>query len=231
MGLGNLGQQQFARCIMNCRNGDINLGLAPLMTLRSEVVANDELSSRGGTDEPTRSHLINLLNLCDRWRRRITHNPSALDLGKLIDKAINVDEVLDVGDKPFGGDDVQGMSSGVAPIVFALDGTDPDIPLNSQLVLKSPAAKIVLREIDIAITEWTRLNSRDRSSSITRFDSLRIYGVYQRMLGMLSAFCGDKNYVDVAQVLPSDEPLGPSSSHNRVGEPGTVPDASPTPAK
>ncbi len=189
------------------------------------MVANDELSSRGGTDEPTRGHLVNLLNLCDRWRRRVTHNPEGTDLGKLIDKAIDPDQVIEIGAKPFGGDDVQNMSLGISNLQFALDGSDPDLPLNSQLVLKNPAARILLGVIDDTLVLWTRLNSRDRSRFITRFDSMRVYGQYQYILGLLSSFCGDKNYVDVAQVLPSDEPMGPSSSPNRVGEGGAAPTA------
>ena len=37
-----------------------------------------------------------------------------------------------------------------------------------------------------AIVAWTRLNSRDRTRFITRFDSMRIYGNYQEILGYLS---------------------------------------------
>ena len=99
---------------------------------------------------------------------------------------------------------------------FALDGSDPDIPLQSQLKLKSTHALVLAGAIDKAIVAWTRLNSRDRTRFITRFDSMRVYGHYQEILGYLSAFGGEENRIDVAQVLPSDEPLGADDSPNRV---------------
>ena len=47
---------------------------------------------------------------------------------------------------------------------------------------------------------------------------MRIYGNYQTLLGYIESFMGDANRVDVAQVLASDEPLGPTDSPNRKGE-------------
>ena len=47
---------------------------------------------------------------------------------------------------------------------------------------------------------------------------MRVYGHYQEILGYLSAFGGETNRIDVAQVLPSDEPLGPDDSPNRKAE-------------
>ncbi len=44
---------------------------------------------------------------------------------------------------------------------------------------------------------------------------MRIYGHYQEVLGYLRSFGGDANRIDVAQVLPSEEPLGPEDSPNR----------------
>ena len=47
---------------------------------------------------------------------------------------------------------------------------------------------------------------------------MRIYGAYQEILGYINMYLGDKNRVDVAQVLPSEEPLGPQDSPNIKGE-------------
>ena len=75
MPIGAPGQEQFRRAITTLRNLHIAAALSPLVTMRSELLANDELSDRGGVDDPTRDHLITLLVNCDRWRRRVTHNP------------------------------------------------------------------------------------------------------------------------------------------------------------
>ncbi len=212
------GKEQFRRAITEFRNRYIVAGLAPLMVLRSEITGNDEFSSRGGSDNPTRDHIKNLLLNADRWRRRVTHNPENADLGVLIEQAINPDAVLTIGEKPFGGDDIQNMSGGLIDLPWALDGMDVDIPISSQLKFSNGAGLILLGAVDSAIVNWTRLNSRDRTVFITRYDSMRIYGEYQAILGYVEAFLGDSNRVDVAQVLPSDEPLGPQDSPNMLGE-------------
>lgn len=218
MPIGNPGLEQFRRAIVTLRNLHIAAALSPVFTLRAELLANDELSDRGGFDNPTQSHLVALLVHCDRWRRRVTHNPDLEPLGDKIEKAVDPQAVVEIGANPFGGDDIQNQSGGLIDLPFPLDGTDPDIPLQSQLKLKSTHAIVLLGAIDKTIVAWTRLNSRDRTRFITRFDSMRIYGHYQEVLGYLTAFGGDENRVDVAQVLPSEEPLGADDSPNRKTE-------------
>lgn len=218
MPIGAPGQEQFRRAIVTLRNLHIAAALSPLFTLRAELIGNDELSDRGGFEDSTATHLKQLLINCDQWRRRVTFNPDGDDLGAAIAKAIDPKATIDATDKPFGGDEIQTQSGGLISLPFALDGSDPDIPLQSQLKLKSTHAIVLLGAVDKAIVAWTRLNSRDRTRFITKFDSLRIYGHYQELLGYIEAFGGTNNRVDVAQVLPSDEPQGYGDSPNRRSE-------------
>ena len=220
------GQEQFRRAITEFRNRYIIAALMPLMVMREEVIANDEFMDRGGADDPTRDHFLSLLLNADRWRRRVTHNPDKEDLGDKIEKAIAVNGKIDSGANPFGGDDIQNASGGLVDLPWALDGSDPDIPLNSAVKFKNGGGLILLGAIDTSIVDWTRLNSRDRTQFITRFDSMRIYGGYQAIQGYIESFMGDCNRVDVAQVLPSDEPLGPGDSPNRRTESASGPTAS-----
>ncbi len=218
MPVGDPGKEQFRRAIVTMRNLHIVAGISPLMTLRQELLGNDELEDRGGMDSPTRDHLISLLINADRWRRRITHNPDSEDLGDKIAKAIDTTATIEDAGNPFGGDDIQNASGGLIDLPFALDGTDDDIKIMSQLKIKSSNALILLGAIDKAIVAWTRLNSRDKTRFITRFDSMRVYGSYQEILAYLQSFGGDGNRVDVAQVLPSEEPLGPTDTPNSRAE-------------
>ncbi len=225
MPTGDPGKEQFRRAIVTMRNLHIAAGVYPLILLRQELLGNDELQDRGGTDDPTKLHLSELLLHCDRWRRRITHNPDNEELGDLIEKAIKVagakgDDRKSFKDteNPFGGDDIQNASGGLIDLPYDLSGGDVDIPLNSDVVLKSGHAILLLGAIDRCIVSWTRLNSRNRTRFITRFDSMRIYGHYQEILGYLNSFTGDDNRNDVAQVLPSEEPLGPTDSPNMRAE-------------
>ena len=218
--MANPGKEQFRRAITEFRNIHIIAALRPLMLMRTELVANDEFSDRGGTDDPTQSHLKKHLLNCDKIRRHVTHNPDKEDLGDKILLAIDPNGEANIGENPFGGDDIQNASGGLIDLIWPLDGTDPDIPLLSGLTskFKTSTGGILLGAIDRTIVNWTRLNSRDRTRFITRFDSMRVYGAYQEILGFINMYLGDVNRVDVAQVLPSDEPLGPGDSANIITE-------------
>ena len=221
-----LGKEQFRDAFTEFRNLHIAAAIQPLIVLRQELTANDEFMSRGGTDSPTRDHLIALLQRCDLTRRHVTHNPDSEDLGTKIARAIDPNADVEIGENPFGGDDIQNQSGGLIALPWALDGSDVNIPLASQLseAFRSGQGGILLGAIDRAIVGWTRMNSRNRTRFVTRYDSMRIYGNYQEILGYLKMYLGDENRVDVAQVLPSEEPRGPVASPNlKVEELGSNP--------
>lgn len=212
------GLEQFANIRQEVRNPHIAVGMAPLMLLREELVTDNSFQDRGGMDDNTRDHYIQLLVNCDRWRRRITYNPNGEDLGAAIERAASVEEVMDANIKPFGGDDIQMPAQPLYPLHWKFDGTDANLPLNSQLDLPSINAYILLGAIDRAIVAWTRLNSADRGMFITKQDSYRIYGAYQMILEYLQAFGGEDNRVDLAQLRATDEPRGPENAANRLNE-------------
>lgn len=216
--IGDPGKEQFRDAIVEVRNWHIAAGLGPLMLMREELVTNDDLSDRGGMDDPTRDHFIGLLANADRWRRRLTHNPDGADLGDQIAKAI--DAAADITDQgnPFAGDDIQMPSGRLYQLPWDFSGEDPNIPLNSALELPSQNAQILLGAVDMTVVMWTRLNSRDRTMFITQKDSMRVYGLYQQIYAYLMTFGGDANRVDVAQVRAIDEPRGPENSPNRKTE-------------
>jgi len=216
--LGAPGAEQFRDAIVEMRNLHIAAGLAPLMLLREEVVTCDQLRDRGGMDDATRDHFIQLLINCDKWRRRVTYNPEGADLKSLLAEATDTAKTMDGGGAPFAGDDIQMGSGGLYQLPWHFDGTDPNVPLNSALNFSNGNANIMLGAIDRAVVAWTRLNSRDRTQFITKQDSLRIYGQYQMVLEYLNVFGGDENRVDVAQVRATDEPRGPGNAANRLTE-------------
>ena len=218
MAVGDPGQEQFRDAIVEMRNLHVAVGMAGLMLLREELVTNDDLTDRGGMDDPTRNHLLQLLVHADRLRRRVTHNPDKLNLGDRVAKAIDANATIEDADNPFGGDDIQMPSSGLYLLPWDLSGGDENIPLSSKLEMHGMNGQILLAGVDKAILAWTRLNSRDRTLYITQKDSMRIYGFYQQIMAFLMTFGGDENRVDVAQVRATDEPRGPGNSPNRKTE-------------
>ncbi len=215
MPAGDPGQQQFRRAVTEFRNLHILAALGPLFDFRSEVVANDEFGVRGGLDNTTKDHYVEHLLSCDRMRRRVTYNPESTPLGDLIERATNSQQDLIESATPFGGEEIQEAPGGLVALPWALDGSDPNIPLSEQLNFRSQNALVLLGAIDRAIVNWTRLESRFRTSFIYVKDSLRMYGSYVQVLEYLRAFAGDSNRIDMAAgVRPSEEPLGATDSPN-----------------
>jgi len=213
------GQEQFRRAISEIRNLHIVAALGPLFDFRSEIVSNDEFGVRGGLDDTTKEHYVEHLLAADRMRRRVTYNPERAPLGDLIERATSSQETLLGSTTPFGGDEVQEAPGGLIALPWALDGSDPNIPLSSQLNFRSQNALILLGALDRAIVNWTRLESRFRSTFIYVKDSMRMYGSYVQTLEYLKAFAGDANRVDMAAgVRPTEEPLGPTDSPNLRSE-------------
>lgn len=214
--------EQFRDMVVEMRNLHILAAMKPLLTFRTELIGNDEFMDRGGTDNPTADHLKALLIQADKLRRHVTYNPDNLPLGDKIAKAIDPNATIEVGDNPFGGDDIQGQSGGLVDVPWKFDGTDPNIPLDSQIngTFKMSNGLLILGALDKVLVNWTRLNSKDRTRFITRADSMRIYGAYQEILGFINMYLGDDNRVDVAQMLPSQEPRGPQASPNLLVETG-----------
>tara|TARA_R110000868_G_scaffold148839_3_gene371037 strand:- start:15752 stop:16429 length:678 start_codon:yes stop_codon:yes gene_type:complete len=213
-------KEQFRRMFTEFRNLHIIAGMRPLVVMRQELIANDEFADRGGTDTPTQFNLRQAIYDCDKTRRHVTHNPEDGTLGDEIAKAVAPDEALTPGQVPFAGDTIQNMSGGLIDLPWRFDGTDPNIPLMSQLserFLLSPGG-LILGAIDRTLSNWTRMNSKDRTKYITQTDSMRMYGAYREILGVIDMYLGDENRVDVVQVLPSEEPLGPLDSPNIKGE-------------
>ena len=219
MPAGDSGQEQFRRAITEFRNLHVVAALGPLFDFRSEVVSNDEFGVRGGLDETTKNHYVEHLLASDRMRRRVTYNPDKMPLGNLIEQATDSNQTLLGSTQPFGGDEVQEAPGGLITLPWAVDGSDPNIPLASQLNFRSQNALILLGALDRAIVNWTRLESRFRSTFVYVKDSMRMYGSYVQVLEYLNAFAGDANRVDMAAgVRPTEEPLGPTDSPNLRAE-------------
>lgn len=218
MPAGDPGREQFRDIITDFSNLHINVALNPLFLFRSEVAHNRELKTRNGIDTTTQMHFISHLQNCDKIRRRITYNPQDASLGDAVGQAIDDDAELEPGVE-FDPEGVQRAPSLLMPFEWVVDGTDPNVPLLSQLDFRSEHGKTLIKAIDRAIVDWTRLESRNLGSYIYQMDSMRMYADYYEILEFLEFTGGDENLVDVTVgVRPTEEPRGPQASPNLVGE-------------
>jgi hypothetical protein len=223
MAKGDPGKESFRNAVIEFRNQFIIAGMAPLMLMREELTGNDDFQDRSGMDDSTKHHFLQHLVNCDRIRRRITYNPSGIDLGDAIAKAIDPNAVIEGTEVPVGGDEIQGQSGSLLILPWDLSGANPNIPLPNTLDMSSNNGILLLGAIDSSIVAWTRLESRHRTRFVTATDSMRIYGLYQQIFTFLTEFGGDANRVDVANMRAVDEPLGPENAPNRLTEKATKP--------
>ena len=219
--IGDAGKESFRRIITTFRNQHLIPALAPLFLFREALLNSDDFRARNGVDDAAKNHFTNHLVNCDRIRRLITFNPDELDIKSikaLVDKAIDSKESIENGAKPIGGDEIQGQSGGLFTIPWDVSGSDPNIPLPSQLDMASSTGVVLLNGIDAAIVAYTNLESRHRSQFITPNDSMRMYGKFQQIYTYLDMFGGTENMVDVANPRATDLALGAANAPNRKTE-------------
>ena len=233
MAVGEPGKEQFRNAIVEFRNTHIMAALTGLIQFRQQIVGNDEFQARGGVDTTTQKSLLTHLQQCDKWRRVITYNPDPDSLEERVKKALDPtnliagtpktgqpeDKPLTPSENPFGGDEVESAAGPMLQLPWAIDGSNPDIPLNSALNFRSGVGFVLLQGCDNAFVGWTRLESRFYTKWITIKDSLRMYSHYMQILEYLLIFGGDRNLLDFpAGVLPSEEPRGPENAANMIKE-------------
>lgn len=212
---------QFTGMITSFRNQTILLGLQPVVNLMTEIVGNDEFKNRAGTDDSTKTHMIQLIAACDKTRRLITYNPDHVDLRavapELIDASVEQKESL----KPINLDGIQLSSAPEIEVPHRFDGSDPNIPLFDKLQFRNGVGGTLYFAACGIATNYTRLESRNRSYMITVNDSLRMYSYMQTFRDLCDNLLGKANQVDIAQPLATDEPSN-NSLPNRVGEKAVV---------
>jgi len=233
MAVGEAGKEQFRNIIIEFRNTHIVAALTGLFQFRSQIIGNDEFQARGGVDTTTQKSLLTHLQQCDKWRRVISYNPDPDSLEERVKQALDPanliagtpktgqppDQPLQPSVNPFGGDEVESAPGQLLQLPWAVDGSNPDIPINSMLNFRSGVGFVMLQACDSAIVGWTRLESRFYTRWITIKDSLRMYSHYMQLLEYLTIFGGDRNLLDFpAGVQPSEEPRGPGNAPNMVGE-------------
>lgn len=221
MPVGAPGKEQFRDAQVKMRNLALAGYIGQVLLLREEFLDNDEMAVRSGFDDATLDHLNQLLTNADRWRRRITHNPEGKDIKVLIEDSRDITKGLPDSstNKRPGGDDIQRGSGGWFNLPFALDGTDPNIPLMSALSLRNATSLIVLGAIDRHIVSATRIEDRFSTYRITPSTSLMLFGGLQEIHVMINDFGGDKNRLHIAGgTRRTEEPRGFANAPNAVNE-------------
>jgi hypothetical protein len=173
---------------------------------------------QSGWDTATNQFIMEHLIRLDFLRRKITHNPQEIDIKTLEERARDLSISLpdDVNEFSPPGEEVARPAGREFDLPYRLDGSDPNIPLLSEMDLRNVDARMFVTALDQHVVEATRLDSRYATYRITPRESLMLYASLAELFDMAVSFGGDENRVPIPHgVRPSEEPRGPTASPNR----------------
>ena len=174
------------------------------------------------TDRKLRQGIVQL----DRVRRRIIHTGSGntQDIPNLEERAKAMSLSLPDDKTNKLGDSVARASSLPVEMSHKLDGSDVDIPMTSQLDIRSAGGITFLGALDAMIVTMTRLDSREASHRIVPEEAIQMFSCLEELWSICDEYGGDDNIVGITEgVLPSEEPQGAArSSAIRGGDEAAV---------
>jgi len=212
------GKDTFEDAITRFRNRSIHTYVGHSLMFRGQILQDGEFGVQSGWDTATNEFMMEHLVHLDFLRRKITHNPQAVDIMTLQERARDLNVTLpdDVNEKSPLGDEVARPAGREFDLPYHLDGSDPNIPLLGDVDLRNVDARMFVTALDQHIVEATRLDSRFATYRITPRESLMLYASLSEMFDMCVSFGGDENRVPIPHgVRPSEEPRGVDASPNR----------------
>lgn len=213
-----LGKDTFEDVITRFRNRSIHTYVGHCLLFRGQILQEGEFGVQSGWDTATNEFIIEHLVQLDMLRRKITHNPKSTDIKTLIERARNLSiSIADEQDEyaPLG-EEITRPAGREFDLPYKLDGSDPNIPVLSDVDLRNVDARMFLTALDQHIVEATRLDSRFATYRITPKESIMLYASLCELFDIAVSFGGDDNRVSIPHgVRPSEEPRGPSASPNR----------------
>jgi len=212
------GRDTFEDAMTRFRNRSIHTYVGHCLLFRGQILQDGEFGVQSGWDTATNEFIIEHLVRLDFLRRKITHNPQQVDIKTLQERARDLSVSLpdDVNEKSPAGEEVARPAGREFDLPYRLDGSDPNIPLLSEVDLRNVDARMFVTALDQHIVEATRLDSRFATYRITPRESLMLYASLGELFDMAISFGGDNNRIPIPHgVRPSEEPRGASASPNR----------------
>lgn len=219
------GKDTFEDAITRFRNRSIHTYVGHALLFRGQILQDGEFGVQSGWDSATNQFMMEHLVRLDYLRRKITHNPQAVDIKTLEDRARDLSLSLpdDVNQFSPLGEEVARPAGREFDLPYSLDGSDPNIPVLGDVDLRNVDARMFVTALDQHIVEGTRLDSRFATYRITPRESLMLYSSLAELFDVCLSFGGDENRVPIPHgVRPTEEPRGPAASPNREGAATTV---------
>jgi len=218
---GHLGKETFVDAVTFFANRSIHAYVGKLIKARQQWMMAEDMKLQSGwttaTDRKIRQWLVQL----DRLRRRMIHssgnqNQKIDDLEQLA-KDLSL-ELPTLASTKATGDSIARPSGRAFEMRLKLDGTDPNIPLISQMMIRNQDGYTLISALDLHIVTATRLDARHATHRISPEEAAMLFAGLLEMWQLCDEYGGDDKVVGITDgVLPSEEPQGPGRSSVLAG--------------
>lgn len=189
-------------------NRGIHFLLAEVVKFRKQLMTRPELKSQSGWNNALNHYMMEELNKLADTLENITYNPDDKEKEQLEAEAADTLRSLeeDYNERAISVDNVVVPTGRDRPIVWKLDGSDPDIPLVSPETVANDFARAFVTGLDNFFVEATRIDSRHQPQMITRYESHMLRSLLNELFTICQRKGGEANRSDIPNgTLPSDE--------------------------
>lgn len=204
-------QNTFTGVNLVFRNGTIHAVLAEIIKFRKQLTVRSEFNQQSGWDNALNNYLVKGLEQINDSLENIVYNPSNKSLEELEAETADTSGSLmqDYADGKYSihSDNVVMDVPQERPVLWTLDGSDPDIPQPTEDKYKNDFGRLFIKGLDELFVSLTRLDSRHQGRGVTKDESLRLRSKLNELITITQRKGGEANRFDIPEgTLPSEEP-------------------------
>lgn len=191
-------------------NRGIHALLAEIIKVRQQLTVRNELMTRSGWDNAMNSWLETTLNMLRDTVENITYNPDDTPLVDLKKQAADTTRSVrdDFNQNALSQDNLLMPTSLPMPIVWNLDGTDPDLPQVTVNNCPNDWFRLFIKGLDELFVHATRLDSRHQRNTITKNEGAMICALLNELFTIVQRKGGEANRTDIpVGTLPSQDAI------------------------
>ena len=204
-----MAMNSFRGTQMSLANDGISFMIAEIIKIRKQLTCRDAFKAQSGWGDALNALIKEYLESLAQTLSRITYNPEPKTKDELEGDAANTAGSLATEFNEYTlSDDNTVMPNGPdRPVVWQLDGSDPDLPQLDQYNCPNDMARSLITGLDKVFVTLTRLDSRFQAQTITKSESVMVRAMLQNLYTLCKIKGGESNKSDIPTgTLPSQEP-------------------------
>lgn len=205
-------QNSFTGANLTLRNTSLHTLLAEIIKFRKQLIVRPEFQQQSGWDNAINRYLMTNLEALNDTIENITYNEDVDRTkdereGAAADTSGSLAKNYADGVYSIHSDNVPMPVLPERPVLWALDGSDPDIPQPTEEIFHNDFARIFIKGLDNFFVTVTRLDSRHQMQGITKNEGEMLQALLDELYTITQRKGGEDNRVDIPQgTLPSEEP-------------------------